>query len=422
MGRGRALALALAGTAALTGTGVLAGCGGSSTKTPPGDEVKGTTLTIYSSGPQHGASSVAADAVLSGEQLALADAHGRVGKYRIALRALDDSTPQRGEWDPGQTSTNAHTALANPTTIGYLGEFNSGASAVSIPLLNRLGIPQISATSTAVGLTSAGAGASPGEPDKYYPTGVRTFARIVPNDAVQAAAQVSLQLRQGCRSTFVLDDGEVDGQDTATTFAVAAQRGGLHVAGSQPFDPHATDYRSLATAVAQTGADCVFISAITESNAVLLTKQIAGAMPNAKIFGSAGMAESTYTDASLGGIPKDLDGQVMITVATLDPAAYPPSARAFYATYAHRYGIAQPYAIYGYEAMSLMLNAISRATDHGRAHARRSKVRAALFATRDRRSVLGTYSITHEGDTTLRRYGVYRIVDGQLVFWTAISA
>ncbi len=102
----------------------------------------------------------------------------------------------------------------------------------------------------------------------------------------------------------MLDDGEVDGQDTATTFAVAAQRGGLHVAGSQPFDPHATDYRSLATTVAQTGADCVFISAITESNAVLLTKQIAAAMPNAKIFGSAGVAESTYTDASLGRDPE----------------------------------------------------------------------------------------------------------------------
>ena len=69
-----------------------------------------------------------------------------------------------------------------------------------------------------------------------------------------------------------------------------------------------------------------------------------------------------------------------------------------------------------------MLNAISRATDHGRTSARRSKVVAALFATRDRRSVLGTYSINHQGDTTLRRYGVYRIVDGRLVFWTAISA
>jgi branched-chain amino acid transport system substrate-binding protein len=71
--------------------------------------------------------------------------------------------------------------------------------------------------------------------------------------------------------------------------------------------------------------------------------------------------------------------------------------------------------------MSLMLNAISRATDRGRETARRSKVRAALFSTRDRRSVLGTYSIDRNGDTTLRRYGVYRIVGGELVFVKSIG-
>jgi len=49
-------------------------------------------------------------------------------------------------------------------------------------------------------------------------------------------------------------------------------------------------------------------------------------------------------------------------------------------------------------------------------------VRAALFATRDRRSVLGTYSIDPNGDTTLRRYGVYGIVAGRLTFWQAIAA
>ena len=31
----------------------------------------------------------------------------------------------------------AQTAAANPTTIAYIGDFNSGASAVSIPILNR---------------------------------------------------------------------------------------------------------------------------------------------------------------------------------------------------------------------------------------------------------------------------------------------
>jgi branched-chain amino acid transport system substrate-binding protein len=46
----------------------------------------------------------------------------------------------------------------------------------------------------------------------------------------------------------------------------------------------------------------------------------------------------------------------------------------------------------------------------------RSAVTRAIFSTRERRSVLGTYSITHRGDTTLDSYGVYRVRAGRLVF------
>ena len=87
-----------------------------------------------------------------------------------------------------------------------------------------------------------------------------------------------------------------------------------------------------------------------------------------------------------------------------------------------RYGSPEPTAIFGYEAMSLLLSAIERATDDGTRAAVRSQVRAALFDTRDRRSVLGTYSIDRNGDTTLRRYGVYGIAGGQLTFLQAIDA
>ena len=155
------------------------------------------------------------------------------------LKALDDSTPQSGGWDPSQTTINARLASQDPTTIGYIGEFNSGASAISIPLLNRAGIAQISSGSTAVGLTSAGTGAAPGSPQKYYPLGTRTFARVVPNDAVQAIALVHVQQTLGCHSTFVLDDGEVDGEDTALTFVLTAQSAGLRVVGVQAFQRHA---------------------------------------------------------------------------------------------------------------------------------------------------------------------------------------
>jgi branched-chain amino acid transport system substrate-binding protein len=396
----------------------VSGCGGQQLVR---NRISGKTLTIYSSAPLQGASNISAEAMIGGAQLALAQVHGRIGRYRIVLRSMDDSTAKRGAWDPGQTTINAHQAVKDLTTIGYIGEFNSGASAISIPVLNRAGIPQISPASTAVGLTSGSLGAAPGEPQKYYPTGVRTFSRVIPSDAVQAAAQVRLQQSLGCTKTYVLDDDEFDGEDTAASFQFAARAGHLRLAGVQPFDPRVKDYRSLAASVATTGADCVLISAITEDNAVLLTKQIAAALPTAKIFGTAGLAESTYADPRLGGIPSALDPRVLITVAALGPSASPPPGRTFYAAYKQRFGDPEPSAIFGYEAMSLMLSAIDRATDDGTKPAMRSLVRNAIFATRDRAGAVGAYSIQHDGDTTLRRYGIYRIVDGQLRFWRAID-
>jgi branched-chain amino acid transport system substrate-binding protein len=403
---------------AVVGGAIVGGCG---THVVTGDRISGGKLAIYASLPFHGASSISGRAVLGGIELALDGVHDRVGRYRIAFTALDDATAQSRGWDPGQTTANARLAVQNSTTIGYIGEFNSGASAVSIPLLSRAGIPQISPSSTSVGLTMGGPEASPGEPQKYYPTGRRTYARVVPNDTVQAAVQAKLQREAGCTKTYVLDDGEVDGLDMAFSFQVAAKAAGLHVVGVQPFDPKATNYDSLARSVAQTGTDCVLISALTEENAVLVTEQIAHALPDARLFASSGLAESTYTDPDEGGIPLALDPRLVITVATLDPSAYPPAGRRFFAVYARRYGSPQPYAIFGYEAMSLMLDAISRATDRGTATAIRSKVVAAIFATHDRHSVLGTYSIDHNGDTSLDRYGVYRVHDGQLAFWKAMG-
>lgn len=397
---------------------MLTGCG---TKDAQPAQIRGNTLTIYVSVPLLGASRVSGEAVVDGAELALTQMRDHIGKYRIQLRALNDATAARGGWDPGQTTIGVRDAVLDPTTIGYVGELNSGASAVSIPPLNRAGIPQVSPTSSAVGLTSSAAGANPGEPMKYYPTGVRTFARVVPNDSVQAVAQVRVQQSMGCTRVYVLNDGEVDGVDMADSYELAAFRAGLRVVGIQIFPRDATSYQALATGVAQKRPDCILLSAATESGAVRLTTQLAAAMPNVKIFGTQGLAESTFFNPLQGGIPLSVAPQVVLTAPTLALADYPASARAFTAAYERAYGPPQPASILGYEAMSLMLDAIKRATDHGTAPAIRSKVRAAIFATRNRRSVLGTYSIDANGDTTLRRYGVYTINGGQLTLLEVIT-
>jgi branched-chain amino acid transport system substrate-binding protein len=391
---------------------VVTGCGSAR---PVSDRVSGGTLTIYYAGPSHGASSTGSQAALNGAALALRDAHGRIGRYRITLKPLDDSTPQSDGWDPNQTTADVRVVLADPTAIGYLGDFNSGASAIAIPPLNRVGMPQVSPGGSAVGLTTAGPGASPGEPQKYYPTGKRTFARVVPSDATQGLALVRLQQGMSCHQTFVLHDGEVDGEDAALSFVLTAESAGLKVVGIQAFPRAAADYTSLALGVAGSGADCVLISAIDGRSAARLTARLARLMPRVLIFATAALADTAYTSPA-GGIPLSVDPRVLVASPMLDPSAYPASGRAFLAAYGRTFGPPEPQAIFGYEAMSLMLNAISRATDNGRKAAERSKVLAEILDTRREGSVLGPYRIDSSGDATIKRYGIYRIVDGRLSF------
>jgi branched-chain amino acid transport system substrate-binding protein len=303
---------------------------------------------------------------------------------------------------------------ADPTAIGYVGDPDSGASAISIPVLNRAGIAQISPTSTAVGLTSAGPGAAPGEPDKYYPTDIRTFARVVPSDAAQAEVQARLQRSFGCIRTYVVDDGEVDGEDMATSFDLAARANGPQVVATQQFDPRATDYRALALSIAGTGSRCVLISAITDSNAVAVTRQLAAALPGVRIFGTAGLAESTYAR----GLSSE---RVLITSPALGASAYPTAGRAWLRAYARRYGSSEPDAILGYEAMDVLLGAIADATDHGRKVAERAKVIRSLLATRAPHSVLGSFGIDRNGDTNSRQIGVWIAASGKLSFWRAFD-
>ena len=45
---------------------------------------------------------------------------------------------------PEQASANARKAKDDDSTIGYIGEFDSEGTAISLPLLNDAGIPQVS--------------------------------------------------------------------------------------------------------------------------------------------------------------------------------------------------------------------------------------------------------------------------------------
>jgi branched-chain amino acid transport system substrate-binding protein len=383
--------------------------------TGAGGEGGGQKLTIYSSLPLQGAARAQALATVNGAKLALKQAGGRVGDFSIEYVSLDDSTAQAGGWEPGQTSSNARKAIADDSTIAYIGEFNSGATAVSLPLLNEAGIAQVSPGNTAVGITSDDPGASPGEPDKYYPTGKRTYARILPKDTYQGAALAALAKEEGCASAYILNDKEVYGAGLARNVELSAEKVGLEIKGNEGIDKNAANYRSLGAKIKGTGAECFIYSGITANNAVQIFKDMAVALPEGALLGPEGVGETGFFDPDDGGLPPEVARRVLITIPGVAPEEYPPAGQEFLKQYEAEYGEKNPdrYAVYGYEAMSLVLDSIKRAGADG---GDRAAVVDQLLATKDREGVFGTYSIDENGDITLTPYGVYKIEDGALAF------
>src|SRR5687768_5397213 len=84
---------------------------------------------VYSSLPLQGASGAQAREIVRGIDLA----NERAGNP-VRHVSLDDSTRRVGTWTPERVSANARRASQDERTLAYLGGFNSGASAVALPI------------------------------------------------------------------------------------------------------------------------------------------------------------------------------------------------------------------------------------------------------------------------------------------------
>jgi branched-chain amino acid transport system substrate-binding protein len=376
----------------------------------------GGSVNVYSSLPLQGASKAQTNAMVQGMKLAIKERDNKAGDTSVTYTSLDDSTAQAGNWDPAQVSANARKVAQDKDAVAYIGEFNSGASAISIPILNQAGIGQVSPANTYPGLTVSEPGTEAGEPDKYYPTGDRTYARIVPRDKVQAAALVTQMKNDGCTSVAVANDKEVYGAGLARIMAIDAKDAQLKFQNTG-IQKDAANYRSYADGLKADGVDCFVFSGVTANGAVQINKDVAAAIPDVKLYGPDGTCESGFTNPKQKGLPASLADQFKCTVATLAIEETPGGAE-FLKSFEAEYNTAKPdpYAIYGYEAMQLVLDLIE---DGGTT---KEDFITKLFEVKDRESVLGTYSIDENGDTTLTDYGLYEVgPDGNPSFVEAIK-
>ena len=389
-----------------------AGCGGVSVS--GASEATGSQLAIYSSMPLQGPTAQIAAEVVSGERLALSDAGGRAGRYHVGFVSLDDSNPSSGKLDPGVTASNARTAAQDTSTIAYLGELGSTATAVSLPLINAAGILQVSPASPYVGLVSS-LDAGQYEPQRFYPSGRRTFGRLQPGDPAQAVAQVALMRALGVRSVYVVDDQNPFQAPLAELVSGDAQQAGIALAGHDSVPvASSTAFPGEVEKIARSGAQAVFYAGGSDPGAIALWRELHAANPHLALLGSSALVGEFFTSA-LG----PAEASTYLTTPVLDGSEYPPAAQHMLGAYRRHFGgDPGPYALYGYEAMSVVLAAIRSAGARGND---RLAVIERFFDTRNRPSVIGTYSVQPDGETTLSRYGVDRVRGGKAVFYRAFS-
>jgi branched-chain amino acid transport system substrate-binding protein len=402
---------ALAAVLLMLSVAALGACGGGSGRGSAGAANASVTdggrvVDVYSSLPMRGPSGAQATALIDGIKLALAEAGSRAGQFTVQYTALDDSGGPYG-WDASRTAANARKAAADPRAVYYIGEVDDDASEISMPILNEAGVPQVSPTNTYVGLTTNEPGSAAGEPKRYWPTGTRTYLRIVPIDSVQGAAVLLAMQQSGCARVAVVNDGEAYGGGLARLIDLEKGRYGVNVVSMTAIDPDDGALRSSAARLSVGRPDCFVLAGVASKGAVQLTRAVHAAVPAAKIFAPAAMCTGSWTNPRDGGVPASVGRLIECTALTRDPPAY-PGGKAFMLAYNARYGPGDPspYAILGYEAMKLGLSTIAGLGPNGNS---KSAVLAALFSTTDRHSVLGTYSFDGDGDTTLRSYGLYRV-------------
>jgi branched-chain amino acid transport system substrate-binding protein len=377
---------ALTGCACAVAAVALAGCTGTAANTS--SSISGTTLTIWASEPA--TPSAEQQDVLRGARLALKQNGTRLGKFTINLITAKG----------GELSDNARAAIADPTSIAYLGELEPGTSGQTIGITNAENVLQVSPTDTAVELTQS-TPAVPGSPDLYYESlssNGRTFARVVPNDRLEAKALVGEMQTLGVSRLYIATDGSQYGK--ALKAEVLHALSGL-TAQSSP-----------------AGADGMLYAGSSPQKAATAFDQAVSSNPSLKLFAPSALATGSFASVLSSSVLRHL----YVSSPGFAGTDLPPAASHFMSAFKSAYGHAPaPQAIFGYEAMAAVLAAMRKA---GSSANNRGTVIKDFFAIRNRSSVLGNYSINKNGDITFSAGAPFvfsRVKAGQLVPFKAVQ-
>jgi branched-chain amino acid transport system substrate-binding protein len=319
----------------------------------------------------------------------------KAGSWKIGYQSCDDSTAQTGGWDAAKCATNARLYASNTSVMAVVGTFNSSCAKIEVPILNRSHpgpVLMVSPANTNPGITKPW---DAGEPNKYYPTGVRNYARVVATDDFQGPADAMWSKSIGIKKVFVLNDKQTYGVGVARTYETAAKKLGLQVVGSQGWDAKQSSYEALANQIKASGAQAVFLGGIACNNGAKLMQDIRAVNPKIQLQTPDGFSDPNANGAVANGAYISVAGQP------------PKSLTGFGATFVKSFGksigaVPNPYAAYGAQAMLVALQAVAA---HG---GDRAAITRTVYGLRVSNGVLGNFTINKQGDTSSLAITIYK--------------
>lgn len=331
--------------------------------------------------------------VMQGAQMAVEDANikGPVfGSVKLKFEPLDD------QHNPTQAVLVANKLIANPDAVGVVGHFNSSCTKAASAIYHEGRLAQVTPASTNPEISRQG---------------FDTFFRVCPTDDVQGPAAASFARNDlGVTRVVVLDDQTTYGRGISEKFEKKFMELGGEVLRHDGITQGEKDFMPLLTKIKAVKPELVFFGGIYPEMALLL-KQSKKVGLNTQWLAGDGIFEAALTQ--LAGAA-NAEG-VHATMLGVDPHLV-PEAKDFVTRYEARYGEIGSFSAYGYDAASVLIDALRRAGKKDR-----EAVIAELKKTKDFPGILGPINFDEKGDAVGKSVGIFKIVDGKFTFLKEIK-
>jgi branched-chain amino acid transport system substrate-binding protein len=322
------------------------------------------------------------------------NAAGGIKGFQVEIVALDD------QCSGDQSATVAQKFASDPDVLGVVGHVCSGATIPASDVYEKARIVMVSPSSTAFAVTNRGL------------TVVNRVAFIDDNQALGDALYMLNELK--ATKLAILDDGASYGKGLADALNREFKRLGGEVLLAESIDKDAKDYRPVLTKLLATPPDVLFFGGY-EGPAALLTQQMKEiGLTNTVFFSDDG----TYTPTYLSLAGQDAEGAFASASVTLvsDQAKLDALKAAIEKTFNVKYDEYSPYQPHGYDAASMILDAIDKvavAEANGDLTVDREALITAVRETKDFKGLTGTLSCDPKGECGAGEIAVYQAKAGK---------